>query len=495
MKTEQKKLEGRLLKHAAPELIDTAFKYEVNDSDVLIDGMSKADIAHTIMLLNGGIIPSNEGKILLTALLKLDQFSFEDYDFTPFFGDTYTNRENYLTKEIGSISGWLNVARARRECTTIGFLLAVRNRILELGNALVGLSKSILEKVKENFETIMPDFTYLQYAQPTTLAHYLLTFEYSILRDFERLEQSYKRVNKSPAGCGSVNGSRMILNREMLAELLGFNGLSTHTRDAMWRTDIPLEVYSNIVCICINVNRLVEELQIWSSEGFKFIELSDSHCRTSVIMPQKKNPYGLSYFRGLTGLIIGRLTGQASILKAISGQPDNRIFTYGDLPRSIDMVTDGIKLISAIIHDLKVNKEVLKSHASMGFSCATDLAEILMLKNKSDYKSVHSIIGRAVRLAMEAGLDNFDMELVNQAVREGGLKHELTQDEFDEIVNITEIVNSRRGIGNASKDRVLEMWKECNAITNSFECLITQKIGSNQLAIEKLIKKAESICL
>ncbi|WP_157870810.1 hypothetical protein [Candidatus Coxiella mudrowiae] len=220
--------------------------------------MSKADIAHAIMMIEEELIPQLEGSILLSALLQLDKCSLVENLFDPSFGDVYTNQEHYFKEQIGASAGWLHAGQARRECSTIGLLLAMRKRLLRLAESLVALSKAILEQASKNLETIMPDFTYLltylptylltylptylltylKYAQPTTFAHYLLTFKSSLLRDFKYLEKYFN-----------------CLNHSLLVVVL-------YARDAMSCVDIPLENYSNLVAIAVNINRLIEEIQI-----------------------------------------------------------------------------------------------------------------------------------------------------------------------------------------------------------------------------------------
>jgi argininosuccinate lyase len=183
-----------------------------------------------------------------------------------------------------------------------------------------------VDLAEQHTATILPDFTYLQHAQPTSLAHYLLAFVLPILRDFARLQACFQRVNQCSGGIGSVNGSRLPFKRERLAELLGFDGAITHTRDAMWQADMPVEIMADVVAAVINLDRLGEDLQMWATQEFDLVELADGYCRESVIMPQKKNPYSLAFVRGAAGVLIGQLTAMSNVGRTLSGQPDSRIF-------------------------------------------------------------------------------------------------------------------------------------------------------------------------
>ena len=491
---ENRRGEGdRLNKPAAEELLNTAYTFELKNAESLYQGMSYADIAHVCMLLEEEIIPKKSGKNLLTQLLELNKTSIQKLDVNPSFGDLYTNREQIIKQKIGDDAGWLHTGRARRECSTIGFLIACREKCFAFAAALLAVARSLLELSNKHLDTIMTDFTYLQHAQPTSLGHYVLTFLYPLLRDIERLQEAFIRLNLSPAGSGSVNGSRIPLNRERVAKLLGFEEITIHTRDAMWRPDIPIELYSILVSSSININRFGEELQIWSTSEFNMVELADEYCRTSVIMPQKKNPYGLSYFRGLTGLLIGRYCSISSIMKTTSGQPDNRIFAYGELPESIELCTKGLKLFAAIISSLRVNTEICRNQSLEGFSASTDLAEIIMMTQDIDYATTHKLVGSAVRLAIERGENTVSTtELEEAAVREK-INIDLSKIDFNEINDPIKIVESRKGLGGAAKDRVLEMIEKEEEKIMRLEKWLEEKSCIQKNAFEMLMRNANKL--
>jgi argininosuccinate lyase len=287
---------SRLATGPAVELVQTAFARELADQLALFKGMSLADLAHTVMLIEAGVIPSADGASLLSALLDLDEYP-TDFIPTPESGDLYTNREAWLAARTPSV-GWLGAGRARRESTTTGYHIIVRSYLLAFASALIMAGTALIERADEYRSTLMADYTYLQPAQPTTFGHYLLGFAYPLLRDLERLQALYTRNNRSPAGCGSVNGSRLPQDRNRLAELLGFDGLAQHARDAMWQPDGPIETMSVVITALVNLDRLAEDLQIFATAEFDLVELAEGHSRASVIMPQKKNPYALAYVRG-----------------------------------------------------------------------------------------------------------------------------------------------------------------------------------------------------
>jgi argininosuccinate lyase len=319
----------RLREGPAPELIDSAFALEAGDGPLLCQAMSLADLAHALMLIEVGLIPPDAGATLLAALLDLHNIPGDTFPFDPAQGDAYTNREYVLRQKVPQVAGWLQAGRPRREVTTLGYLLVVRERLLALTRALLAAMQALLILAESHLDTLMSDYTYLQTAHPTSLAHYLLTFVQPMSRDLARLQAVFERVNLSPAGAGSTNGSRLPLQRERLAELLGFAGVVTHTRDAMWQPDVPIEVMSGLVAMLVNADRLAEDLQLWATAEFNFIDLADRHTRISVIMPHKKNPYSLAFIRGVAREMIGRWVSVAAVGATPSGQVDNRIFIYG----------------------------------------------------------------------------------------------------------------------------------------------------------------------
>ncbi|UCG03464.1 MAG: argininosuccinate lyase [Candidatus Heimdallarchaeota archaeon] len=455
---------GRLKTSAAKELIKSAYTFECEEEMIFFHEIGLADIAHVLMLIEEGIIPFSEGKTLLEALLEFQETNINDIPLRVELGDIYNVRAGLLEEKIGHIAGWMHAGRPRREAINIGYLLYLRKLVLKFIRIFIRLIDEFLNQAQNHLDTIMPDFTYLQHAQPTSLGHYLLTFVYPALRDLDRFRATYKRINSCPAGSGSVNGSRLPLNRLRLKELLGFDEITQHTRDAMWQPDIPIETVSNLLALLINVNRLSEELQIWSTTEFDFIDLPDRFCRASVIMPQKKNPYPLTYIRGLTGDMIGVVSSIAGVAKTSSGNPDSRIFVYGKLPRILEQASKGIDLMASLVAEIKFNTDNMSRQAIEGFSQATDLADLIMQERKVDYRSAHQIVGILVREAIQKNEKRFILtpEIVDGAANQVLQKKlDLTQPQLDSILDPIAIIETRQGLGGAAKVRVQEMVMEC----------------------------------
>jgi argininosuccinate lyase len=484
---------NRLKAPPSVELIESANAFELCEGAVLFGGMSYADIAHVIMLIEEGILPQDSGKKLLGVLLALHDRPVGELGFHPKYGDLYTNRVRLLKEQVGRDAGWLHSGRARRECSTVGWLIETRERLLSFGRSITNLSHALIGKSERHIHDYMPDYTYLQHAQPTTLAHYFLTFVYSLLRDLERLCQTYHRLNVSPAGSGSVNGSRLPLNRERVARLLGFQGLTVHTRDAMWRADVAYELSAVIVAACINIDRLAEELQIWSSAEFGMVELADEYCRTSVIMPQKKNPYGLAYFRGLTGLMIGRSAGVASIQKTTSGQPDSRIFAYGEIPESLSLCGSAVQLVASAVGTMEVKSKVMEARVRSGFSGATDLAEIIMLRSGLDFGTAYQIVGAAVRSCIASEREEFTLDALRTAAAGEGAAIEISEEDIRDAVDPMALVEARRGTGSAGTSSVKKMLRECRRKTTESTNWIVREHKRLAGRLEVLLETARAI--
>lgn len=425
-----------------------------------MNGTLLANLAHALMLYEQGIIPQEQARLVLTALAEMVDNKGVDIEINPRFGDIYNCIDTALTAKVGSAAGWLHAGRPRREAINVGYLLETRKRSIDFGLALVKVGKALNSLAGKHHLTIMPDFTYLHHAQPTSLAHYLMTFINPLFRDLERWSECYTRLNQSPAGSGSVNGSRLPLDKQRLAELLGFQGVSVHTRDAMWQPDMPLELASNVASAMMNLSRLCEELILWNTAEFGLVTLPDELCRASVIMPQKKNPYPLVYFRGLTSRLTG-LPGEFLALgKGPSGFPDSRTFVYDRLPDALEKSAIALTMLAYLIENLEFNKALMHERSSNGFTFATDLADELILRFGCDYRKAHDLVGKMVRKAKELPkttcedlYELFQSNSIDSGVDLSGL----TLEEFLSIIDPLKIIASRKTLGSAGLDQVEKM--------------------------------------
>jgi argininosuccinate lyase len=455
---------GRLKAGPAPELIRSANRLEVSYGPLLFEGLSLGDMAHVIVLMEARVIPYEAGQRLLRVLLEAHAISGDEFVFDPAWGDAYKSRERYVNQQAPEVGGWLRAGRARREVTNIAYRLAVRRRLLGLLEALGYLAETIITRSQECVDVLMPDYTYLQQAQPTTLGHYLLGFVYPMLRDVERLRACFGRINRSPGGIGSVNGSRLPLDRQRLAELLGFDGAIHHARDAMWQADTPIETTAAVVALLVNLDRLAEDLQVWTTREFNLVELADDYSRASVIMPQKKNPYSLTYVRGLANVIVGQLVAMANVGRTPSGQPDNRIFAYGDVPGLLERATEAVQLMAGVMRTLCVNVALMAERAGLGYAQATDLAEAIMLTADLPYQDAHRVVGQLVAMALERDVpaERISVDMVDEAAQAVVARAlGLSPETLAEALDLRAIVATRTGLGGAAWEPMQEMIADC----------------------------------
>jgi argininosuccinate lyase len=451
----------RLHSSPASELVTTAFAAELEQQDVLFEGIGLADIAHTIMLVEVGIIPADEGAALLSFLLKLQPR--RDFVPDPALGDLYTNREAWLSARTPA-AGWLGAGRARREATTVGYLILTRWRLLELIGALIETGRALADCAERHRDSLMPDYTYLQVSQPTTFAHFLMGFGCALMRDLDRARALFARINLSPAGCGSSNGSILPQDRERLAALLGFDGLVRHARDAMWEADLPIEALGVATAALINLDRLAEDLMIFSTAEFGFVELADAHARTSKIMPQKKNPFALGYIRSVANKLIGVQTTMAACGRTPTGQMDNRMLPYAGVPGALGAAAGAAKLMGKLVAELTFDHSRARNALDSSFACATDLAELIVTRSGIDFRTAHRLIARLTRDMIDRGARSFritsgDLDAVASAMI--GRPLGLSQQQLDEAADPVIAVSRRAGIGGAAREAVSGLIDEC----------------------------------
>lgn len=456
--------QSRLSEDPAPELVRAAFQREIGDAGILWPGLHLADLAHAIVLVESAVVPAAAGAALLRLLLELHALPLSQFPLDPALEDVTSNREAWLRGRDADSAGWLGAGRARREPATVAYRIAVRRHLLDAVEAAFDLHDALVDAAETHVATVMPDYTYLQHAQPTSLAHYLLSVAYPLLRDVDRLRATFERTNRSPAGIGGINGSRLPVDRRRLAELLGFDGVITNARDAMWQVDGPVEVMAAVVTLALSVDRLAEDLQIWSTAEFGLVELADRHARVSFIMPQKKNPYPLAFARGITADLMGTMVTMAAVAKTPSAQVDNRIFAVGAVPRALASVRDTVRLMADVLRGIRVDTARMAARVRESWAHATDLAELVMQHGGINYRAAHRVVGAAVRAAVERGvppqgLSPAHLDEASRAVL--GRPLQVPAAALAAASDPAAVVATRTGIGGAAEAPLREMLREC----------------------------------
>jgi argininosuccinate lyase len=480
----------------ARELIESGFALENADAPLLHHGLNLADIAHVIDLRARRVVPEQAARQLLALLLEVYATPAEAFPYDPSHGEAYNSREYYFASRLGDVAGWLHAGRPRREATRLALRLLLRRQLVELVEDAAGFADAVVGQASEHAETLMPDQTYLQQAQPSTFGHYVLSFAYPTLRDARRLLEGLDWVNTSPGGAGCVNGSRLLEDRSVIADLLGFGGVIEHTRDAMWQVDGLINILATTTSMLSNQSKLAEDLEIWSSGEFDYVDLDSGFTRSSVLMPQKRNPYSLSIVRGASGILIGRLSGFLAVVKSPSARSDNLIFAYGEVPRALELACRVTRLMSGVVRTLHVNTSRMADALTSGFTQATDLAEHIVTICRIDYRTAYLIVGRTVREAAANGLRGVDITgemLDNASIELEGRPLGLAGHDLSAVLDPRLIVLTRSAQGGAAPSALEAMVKTCCAEAGALHTAASGWTTTFAAAEESLLAAAREI--
>jgi argininosuccinate lyase len=419
--------------------------------DILID------LAHVTMLEKQRIITRTTFEELKKALLKIEDHGYDklpqDVD------DVHVAIETALTECTGNAqAGWLHVGRSRNDEVAACIRMALRHDLLVLTEAILALQDTLLERSASNATTIMPGFTHLQHAQPTTLGHHLLAHYDALERDLGRLANAYTRTNQSPLGAAAFASTGWPLDRDFVASALGFDGIIENSMDAVSTRDFVLEALATASNVMITLSRLAEELILWSTSEFGYVEIDDKFASTSSIMPQKKNPDTLELIRAKTGSVIGDFTASAVICKALpfSYNLDLQEITP-HLRQAIGTTMDCARIATSVLRTISINKQRLAEMSSVGFTTATELADTIARTAHVPFRTAHTIVGDLARVGAS------DLDAIDQV----GLRHlgkslsllGLTADDVAEALDVNRNVAKRAIVGGPADSQLKLMLK------------------------------------
>lgn len=393
--------DGRITSGPAPELVAAGYALELSDAPTLHEGLLDADLAHVLHLEERGLLDSEVTAALLRALLDLGSIPAADFPYDVTLGDAYNSRERELERRVGRTAGFVHLGRTRREAGRIAFRMALRERLEALAAEVSGLGLAIADRAEEHAGTVWADVTYLQLAQPSTFGHYLAAFAEETSRHLPRLRHAYEWADTSPAGSGGVAGTGLALDRQRLAEILGFSRVGRNTRDTMWTIDGLIDAVTAASQAATTCDRLAEDLQIFASAGFGLVKVDASLCRASVLMPQKRNPYALSVIRAGASTLVGRLAGIAATARTPSASTDNWLHSYGEVVSAVELACRIVALTSAVVRTLQIDAARMARSAADDQALATDLAERLVVEAGLDYRTAYRVVGRAVSVALD----------------------------------------------------------------------------------------------
>ena len=447
---QEKPWKGRFT--AATDQLVEEYTESVSFDQRLYDVDIQGSKAHARMLARVGVLTASESDAIITGLDQIhDDILRGDFSWSRTLEDVHMNIEARLTESIGDVGKKLHTGRSRNDQVATDIRLYLRQGVDRLSAELKTLILSLLDLAEAEYDTIMPGFTHLQVAQPVTFGHHMMAWVEMLRRDLGRLSDCRGRMNVMPLGAAALAGTTFPVDRHFTATLLGFDGPAENSLDAVSDRDFAMEFLSAAAIIMIHLSRMSEELIIWSSAQFAFIEISDTYCTGSSIMPQKKNPDVAELTRGKSGRVIGNLV---TLLMIMKGQPlaynrDNQE-DKEPLFDSLDTAIAAVRVFAGMIPQLTVKSEVMYQAARQGFSTATDLADYLVRKN-IPFRDAHEIVGKAVQAAEQTGHDLSDMSL--DELRQ--FSADIENDVFD-VLTLEGSVNARNHIGGTAPEQVLE---------------------------------------
>lgn len=458
------KLWGGRFKEGTNKLVND-FNSSINVDCRMYKEDIKGSIAHSKMLGKQGIIPKESAKKIedgLVELLKRLNSGAIEIDLTS--EDIHSFTEGILTYYIGDSGKMLHTARSRNDQVTLDLKLYLKSYINDIINDLLNLEEVLSLKAKENTKTIMPGYTHMQKAQPITFSHHLLAYSEMFKRDIKRLLDDLERLDEMPLGSGALATSTYPIDREFVAKELGFKNITLNSLDSVSDRDYAIETLSCLSIIMMHLSRFSEEIIIWCTNEFNFIELSDEYSTGSSIMPQKKNPDVAELVRSKTGRVYGDLMTLLTVMKGIplaynkDMQEDKEC-----LFDALDTVSLSIKTFTGMINTMKVNKEAMKLSCKSGFTNATDVADYLV-KSGLTFRSAHEIVGEMVLYCIDKnkGIEDLTLEEFKSFSKE-------FKKDIYKAVDLLTCVEERSVIGGPSTSSVNFQIKMLDEFINSIK--------------------------
>ncbi len=378
------------------------FNASIGFDRTLFEEDIEGSIAHVKMLGKQGVLTADEKDAIIDGLSGILKDVRDGALFiTDEYEDIHSFVEAKLIERIGDAGKKMHTGRSRNDQVALDMRLYVRKKTKEITHLVTGLLSTLEKLIEENTETFMPGFTHLQKAQPTTLSHHLDAYFEMFRRDHERLSDAYERMNYCPLGAGAFAGTTYPLDREYTAELMGFYGATRNSMDSVSDRDYCIELLGCLSVIMMHLSRFSEEIILWNSNEYRFVEIDDGYSTGSSIMPQKKNPDIAELVRGKTGRVYGALMSLLTVMKGIplaynKDMQEDKEVTFD----AIDTVSDCISLFTGMLSTMKFNRKIMEISAMKGFTNATDAADYLVSKGVP-FRDAHGIIGRLVLSCIE----------------------------------------------------------------------------------------------
>lgn len=468
---------GEISQDVLDYLSSRAADVRIFEADLLVDK------AHLIMLQEQGLISR---EICSKIIASLDGLKISDLGAGE---DVHEAIESYVLSRVGPEGGRMHTGRSRNDEVATCIRLALRSEMLDLMDELLMLIQTLVKLAEKHTDTIIPGFTHTQHAQPATLAHHLLAHADALLRDLERIEDAYKRVNLSPLGAAAFASTGFRIDRSRTCQLLGFDGLVENSMDAVSTRDFVLEVLAALSILMIDMSRMAEELILWSTSEFGYLELDNLFASTSSIMPQKKNPDTAELARGKTGSVIGSLVSAMTICKALplSYNRDLQEVTP-HLWRGMDWARSTVRVLDGCMSTLKFNTKEMETNSKAGFSTATELADSLVRSTGMPFRTAHRIVGRIAasgQMPNMTDLDEIALEIAGFRPSERGFCAKMLDLALDPRSNVA----LRSNIGGPAPSVCRLMIKQRSAQIST----IAERLEKKRKKVEAALSKLEEI--
>ncbi|UOF91363.1 argininosuccinate lyase [Fodinisporobacter ferrooxydans] len=411
----------------------------------------RGSIAHVKMLGACGILPLEDVEKIVAGLQLLQQKLAEgQLTFDVAHEDVHMNMEKHLLDLIGPVGGKLHTGRSRNDQVALDMHLYLRRQVKEIIRLLAVLQDACLSMAKSHIDVIIPGYTHLQRAQPVLFSHHMMAYFWMFGRDVERLQDLVKRIDILPLGAGALAGTTFPIDRTRVAKELGFARIYENSMDAVSDRDFILEFLANAAILMMHMSRMCEELVMWCSTEFGFVELDDAYCTGSSIMPQKKNPDVAELVRGKTGRVYGNLLGLLTVLKSLplAYNKDLQEDKEGMFD-TVDTLQGALQLMAGMIGTMTVRKERLQTVVKQDFSNATDLADYLVRKGLP-FRQAHEVIGKLVLYCIQNG-----KFLADLALDEYKQLSPLFDADCMDVINIRTVVDARNVLGGTATPQVL----------------------------------------
>ena len=419
----------------------------------------RGSLAHAAMLAATGILSESDLASIQRGFTTIrEEIAAGRFEWSLDLEDVHLNIEKRLTELVGDAGKRLHTARSRNDQVATDIRLWLRDQITVIQDLIRSLQTALVDLAEQNAETVMPGFTHLQVAQPVSFGHHMLAYVEMLGRDFERMTDCRKRVNRMPLGAAALAGTTYPIQREITAELLGFEQICQNSLDAVSDRDFAVEFTAAASLIMVHLSRLSEELILWMSPRFGFIDIADRFCTGSSIMPQKKNPDVPELVRGKSGRVIGHLIGLVTLMKSqpLAYNKDNQE-DKEPLFDTADTLIDTLRIYADMMRGVTVKPDNMRAAVMQGFATATDLADYLVKKGMP-FRDSHEVVAQAVRHADEAGVDLSELPLEVLQGFSG-----LIADDVYSVLTPEGSLNARNHLGGTAPEQVrfqVKRWRE-----------------------------------